>query len=298
MIGGGAGGLAAAARLAGSGRRVLLVEAGPRVGGKLNRWAVPGPMATAGHAFTFDTGPSLLTLPLVLADLFAAVGRDVRDYLPLVRLDPVSRFVWGDGQTFELAATRAGLLDQVRRLAPDDVAGLERFLAFGKKVWDLSGDLFLSQSPEQALRGDGTFAPGRALAMLTVPLRIGMFRKYAKLVDRCVNNQRLGKCCTSTRPIRGPARFWPRRHWRSFRTWNWRWAAGTCRAGCTRSPRLWRSWRGNWRGDPHQHAGGGGADDGQREGQAGVRGAAGGRDGAGRRRRRGERRRDVRPIAS
>ena len=184
VVGGGVGGLAAAVRTRAGGRAAVLLEAGGRVGGKLNRWTTDGP-------FTFDTGPSLLTLPLVFADLFAAAGRDVRDALPVVRLDPVSRFVWGDGATFELRAGREELMNEVRRFAPADVAGFERLLAFGKKVWDLSGDLFLSQSPEQALRGDGTFSPGRALSMLTVPVRIGMFQKYARLVDRHIRSQRL-----------------------------------------------------------------------------------------------------------
>jgi phytoene desaturase len=191
IIGGGVGGLSAAIRAAAAGHRATLLESRPSVGGKLNRLAWQDANQSHSQAFRFDTGPSLLTLPLVFADLFAAAGRDIRQPVPLVRLDPVSRFVWGDGTKFELRADRAALLDEVRRLAPGDVAGFERFLAFGRKVWDLSGELFLSQSPEQALRGDGTFSPGRALAMLTVPLRIGMFRKYAALVDKHIQNQRL-----------------------------------------------------------------------------------------------------------
>lgn len=190
ILGGGVGGLAAAIRARSAGRRVILLERRGEVGGKLNSCVLTNPNRLDA-AFRFDTGPSLLTLPLVFADLFAAAARDIRMELPIVRLDPVSRFVWRDGQTFELRADRAALLDEVRRLAPGDVAGFERLLAFGQKVWDLSGELFLSQSPEQALRGDGTFSPGRALSMLTVPLRIGMFRKYAKLVDKHIQHQRL-----------------------------------------------------------------------------------------------------------
>ena len=218
IIGGGVGGLAAAVRLAAAGGRVTLVEKGDAVGGKLNRWTAAGPTragaparhgagtadgaaaadgpAAGGGAFTFDTGPSLLTLPLVLADLFAAAGRDVRDAIDLVRLDPVSRFVWGDGATLELRSAggtggRAAAVEAVRQFAPGDADGFAKLLDFGRHVWDLSGELFLSKSPEQALRGDGTFSPARALALLTVPLRIGMFRKFAPLVDRHIKNPRL-----------------------------------------------------------------------------------------------------------
>ncbi|MGC4030367.1 MAG: phytoene desaturase family protein [Tepidisphaeraceae bacterium] len=191
IIGGGLGGLAAAVRSAASGRRVTLLEAGPRVGGKLNRWTAAHPARPGDRPFTFDTGPSLLTLPLALADLFSAAGRDIRNYLPIQRLDPVCRFVWADGQAVELRANRRELLAEIRRFAPGDEAGFVNFLDFGKKVWDLSGDLFLSQSPEQALRGDGTFSPRRALDMLTVPVRIGMFAKFAARVDRHVKSPRL-----------------------------------------------------------------------------------------------------------
>lgn len=193
VLGGGVGGLAAAVRLAAGGGAVTLLEAGPRVGGKLNHWQAGGSAedgAAAGR-FSFDTGPSLLTLPLVFSDLFAAAGRDIRDYLSIQRLDPVSRFQWGDGTTFELWSDPAKRLEQVRRLAPQDVDGFQRLLNFGKKVWDLSGELFLSKSPEQALRGDGTFSPARGLALLTVPFRIGMFKKYAALVDRHISHPRL-----------------------------------------------------------------------------------------------------------
>ena len=183
--------MAAAIRLAAVGHRVRVFEAGPRVGGKLNHCVVPHPRRLQDCPFRFDTGPSLLTLPLVLADLFAAAGRDVRKAIPIHRLHPISRFVWGDGRIFELTSDRAALQKQIEALAPMDCEGFDQFLAFGRKVWDLSGDLFLSQSPEQALRGDGTFSPGRALSMLTVPLRIGMFRKYAALVDKHIQNQRL-----------------------------------------------------------------------------------------------------------
>ena len=195
VIGGGVGGLAAAVRLAAGERRVTLVEKGDAVGGKLNRWVAADPgqadEPAAGRAFSFDTGPSLLTLPLVLADLFAAAGRDVRDAVELVKLDPVSRFVWGDGATLELRPGRENAVEAVRRFAPGDADGFAKLLDFGRHVWDLSGELFLSKSPEQALRGDGTFSPARALALLTVPLRIGMFRKFAPLVDRHIKSPRL-----------------------------------------------------------------------------------------------------------
>ncbi|MFY1637386.1 phytoene desaturase family protein [Solwaraspora sp. WMMB335] len=90
VIGAGVGGLAAAIRLAAGGHDVTVVERADTVGGKLARWT----RQTDAGEFTFDTGPSLLTLPQVFADLFDATGEPLEKVLDLVRLDPVVRHVF------------------------------------------------------------------------------------------------------------------------------------------------------------------------------------------------------------
>ena len=210
VVGGGVGGLSAAARLAARGAEVTLVERGERVGGKLNRWVAAHPHRTGEH-FTFDTGPSLLTLPLVFADLFHAAGVDVRDHLKIKRLDPIARFVWPDGATFHLRSDPADTLEEVRKLAPADVDGWRRLYERGRAIWDLAGDLFLSQSPEQAMRRREGEPPWKGLALLTTPFRIGMFRKYAGLVDAHVRDRRLREVLyqyatySGASPFRAPA---------------------------------------------------------------------------------------------
>ncbi|MGY2082728.1 phytoene desaturase family protein [Blastococcus sp. SYSU DS0539] len=89
VVGAGLGGLAAAARLAALGHAVTVVEQAPRVGGKL------GWFTRDGHAF--DTGPSLVTLPQVYRDLFAATGSRLEDAVDLVRLDPAVAYRFADG---------------------------------------------------------------------------------------------------------------------------------------------------------------------------------------------------------
>jgi phytoene dehydrogenase-like protein len=91
VIGAGLGGLAAAARLAATGHAVTVLEQAPQVGGKL------GWFARDGHRF--DTGPSLLTLPQVFADLFAATGDPLDRVLELQRLDPAVAYRFADGTT-------------------------------------------------------------------------------------------------------------------------------------------------------------------------------------------------------
>ena len=84
IAGGGLAGLAAAIRLRAAGREVLLLERGQRPGGKCNLLERDG--------FRFDTGPSLLTMPFVLEELFQAAGRKAGDYVSLQRLDPACRY--------------------------------------------------------------------------------------------------------------------------------------------------------------------------------------------------------------
>ena len=211
VIGGGVGGLAAAIRLATAGVRVTLLEKNATLGGKLNLWEVTHPGRPGERPFRFDTGPSLLTLPFVFEQLFAAAGERLADHLELVRLDPIARFVWGDGATFELKSTAAATAAEVARFAAADAAGWRDFHAVGRDIWKRTADLFLYHAPEQLLAGDGRFDPRRGLAMLTVPFRIGMFGRFSSRVDRHVRDPRLREVLyqyatySGASPFRAPA---------------------------------------------------------------------------------------------
>jgi phytoene desaturase len=101
VVGAGLGGLAAAARLAALGHAVTVLEQAPEVGGKL------GWLARDGHGF--DTGPSLLTLPDVQRDLFAATGAPLDDVLDLVRLDPAAELRFADGTSVRVPGDPAAV---------------------------------------------------------------------------------------------------------------------------------------------------------------------------------------------
>lgn len=135
IVGAGLGGLAAAIRLAAQGRRVTLLEKNERVGGKLNLISAQG--------YTFDTGPSLLTMPWVIDELFAAAGRRTADYLQLDQVEPTCRYVWPDGTTFNAWQRLPQLIQEVERLSPADVPGLFRFLAHTARIYDAVADNFL-----------------------------------------------------------------------------------------------------------------------------------------------------------
>jgi phytoene desaturase len=197
IIGAGVGGLAAAiraaaqTRLVGPPMRITVLEKNARTGGKLNLWTAPHPDRPGDRPFSFDTGPSLLTLPFVFQDLLASADIDIRTHLRLTRLDPVSRFVWADGSSFELKPDERAMIDEVRRFAPEDAEGFAKLFAYGRHIWNLAGESFLSNSPEQMIRGDGGFDPAGALRAISVPFRIGMFRKYASVIDQHIRSPRL-----------------------------------------------------------------------------------------------------------
>src|SRR5918998_5979213 len=101
VVGAGLGALAAAARLAALGHAVTVLEQAPQVGGKL------GWYARDGHGF--DTGPSLVTLPQLYRDLFAATGGPLEDAVELVRLDPAVAYRFADGTPLSVPGDAAAV---------------------------------------------------------------------------------------------------------------------------------------------------------------------------------------------
>lgn len=135
IIGAGLGGLATAIRLAAQGRHVTLLEKNERVGGKLNLFSAAG--------YTFDTGPSLLTMPWVLEELFASAGRQLSDYLTLVQVEPTCRYHWPDGTTFNAWQRLPQLVQELKRLSPGDIPNFFQFLAYSARIYDAVADNFL-----------------------------------------------------------------------------------------------------------------------------------------------------------
>jgi phytoene desaturase len=143
VIGGGFGGLATAIRLQAAGQRVTLVEARERLGGRAYQLTAAG--------FTFDMGPSLLTAPHLLQDLWQCAGRHLEDDLTLVPLHPFYRINFADGQHFEYWGSAAEDEAEIARFEPRDVAGYRAFLAATQRIYerafaDLAGEPFLHLS--------------------------------------------------------------------------------------------------------------------------------------------------------
>ncbi len=139
IIGGGLGGLAAGLRLQARGFAVTIFEAGPTFGGKMNRWQSQG--------FTFDTGPSLITMPWVFADLFRAAGSRMEDHITLTPLHPLSEYFFDDGTRFTYTSNLPEWLSTLKRLDPRDIEGFFRFQELGARIWQVSKQTFLRRTP-------------------------------------------------------------------------------------------------------------------------------------------------------
>ncbi|WP_299954001.1 NAD(P)/FAD-dependent oxidoreductase [uncultured Modestobacter sp.] len=147
VVGAGLGGLAAAARLAAGGHTVTVLEQAPQVGGKL------GWYARDGHGF--DTGPSLVTLPQVFEDLFAATGDPLATVLPLRRLDPAVAYRFADGTTTAVPGHRDAITARLDAdLGPGSGAQWSALLSRAEAMWRATEQPFL-RSP---LAGPATLA--------------------------------------------------------------------------------------------------------------------------------------------
>jgi phytoene desaturase len=179
IVGGGLGGLSAAIHLAASGHRVRLFEKNDAVGGKLARLRVGG--------FSFDLGPSLLTLPDVFRDLFAAGGGDFDAAVTIARLDPICRYHFADGARLDLPDGLERQVDAVRAFNPAEVDAYRRFARYAQELYDASADAFLHR-PFGDFSGYGG---ARGLGMLRQLPRLLSPRSLDGLVRRFFRDPRL-----------------------------------------------------------------------------------------------------------
>jgi phytoene desaturase len=130
VIGSGFGGLAAAIRLLARGYAVTVVEALDGPGGRGYAFEQDG--------YRFDSGPTIITAPELFEELWALGGRRLRDDLDLRPLDPFYVVRFDDGDVFNARADLEATRREVARIAPDDMAGFDGFLADSKAIFDVA----------------------------------------------------------------------------------------------------------------------------------------------------------------
>ncbi|MCU0771563.1 MAG: phytoene desaturase family protein [Verrucomicrobia bacterium] len=120
VVGAGPGGLATAMLLAAAGIRVKVVERLPHVGGRTSSLEADG--------YRFDLGPTFFLYPRVLQEIFAAAGRNLREEVPMVRLDPQYRIQFGAGGKIDATPDVERMARQIATLSPQDAGGFAAFL--------------------------------------------------------------------------------------------------------------------------------------------------------------------------
>jgi len=127
VVGSGFGGLAVAIRLQAMGIPTVLFEARDKPGGRAYVYEEQG--------YTFDAGPTVITAPHCLEELFELTGRKLSDHVELLPVRPFYRLLWDDGDRFDYDNDQEALLEQIRRRSPADVEGYLRFAEFSKAVF-------------------------------------------------------------------------------------------------------------------------------------------------------------------
>lgn len=128
IIGGGLGGLAAAIRLQSMGFQTTIFE----------KRDMPGGRAYVFHdnGFTFDAGPTVITAPHCLEELFELSGRKLSDYVELLPVEPFYRLMWEDGYVFDYGSSIEETLEQIKTKSPKDYAGYLKFLDYSREVFN------------------------------------------------------------------------------------------------------------------------------------------------------------------
>ncbi len=128
VIGSGFGGIAAALRLRAKGHEVTLIEKHPDLGGRARVFKRNG--------FTFDGGPTVITAPYLINELFDLFKKDPNDYIKLTPLKIWYQFIFEDKIKFDYSGNETEMKNQIEKISKEDVKGYEKLVNFTKKIFD------------------------------------------------------------------------------------------------------------------------------------------------------------------
>ena len=181
IVGAGLGGLSAALNLAGAGRDVTVLEGDDEPGGRA------GVIRDSGY--TFDTGPTVLTMPALIGEALGAVGESLDGWLTLRRLDPAYRARFADGSMLDVHADPDAMAEEITALCgPREAAGYRRFIAFLDELYRVEMAHFIDRNLDSPLA-----LVGRPMLDL---VRLGGFRRLAPKVASFMRDERLRRLFT------------------------------------------------------------------------------------------------------
>ncbi len=150
IVGAGLAGLSAALRLTGAGREVTILEREQIPGGRNGLLSVASP--TGGGSYEFDTGPTVLTMPDLIADALDCVGERLEDWLELTPVDPLYRAYYPDGSTLDVKADTGEMAAEVERVCgPAEAKGYLAYVEFVSKLYRYEMQDFIDRNIDSPL---------------------------------------------------------------------------------------------------------------------------------------------------
>ena len=227
VVGAGLSGLSAACHLAGRGHDVTVVERDAMPGGRAGRLERDG--------YRFDTGPTVLTMPSLLEQTFAAAGVDMADMLTLRPVDPMYRADFADGSVIHVRHGREAMTEEIRTTCgPREAAAFDRFVRLAHRA--VRGRDAALHRPQLRLRLSTSPARSARRCVCCVSAGCGAWRRRwtaSSPTSGC------GGCSASRRCTPGWRRTRRSPSSASSRTWTPSAASTSPRAACTPCRRRW-----------------------------------------------------------
>lgn len=160
VVGAGLGGLSTAIHLACQGFQVKVFEKNQRPGGKVN--------TITDGSYYFDTGPTLLTMPFVIDNLFDSAGSPRTESLQFAPMEPICRYFWLDGSVLDASSDPEKMAREISKLSRSDGENYQNFLSYTKRIYDITANIFL-------------FTPIHELNILLKQLRLSQVLKFYQI---------------------------------------------------------------------------------------------------------------------
>ncbi|MBC75952.1 MAG: phytoene dehydrogenase [Halobacteriovoraceae bacterium] len=174
VIGSGFGGLASAVRLLAKGHEVTVLEARDQLGGRAGVFKKDG--------YTFDAGPTVITAPYLLDELFHLLGEDPKNFYELLPIDPFYRIIFHDGAKFDYVGEEERILENIRELSPKDVDGYKKLAKHAEDIFEV-GYTKLADAPFDTL--------GSMLRAAPDMIRLQNYKSVYGLVSKYIKDERL-----------------------------------------------------------------------------------------------------------
>ena len=174
VIGSGFGGIAAALRLKAKNHNVTLIEKHPDLGGRARVFKKNG--------FIFDGGPTVITAPHLIDELFKLFNKKPEDYIKLTPLKTWYRFIFEDGKKFDYSGDENQMKKQIKEINEEDVKGYEELVKFTKKIFD-KGFTELADVPFDK--------PLVMMKQLPALLKLKSYKSVYSLVSSYIKNEKL-----------------------------------------------------------------------------------------------------------